>query len=232
MFVFTGLSLSRADLQFMSSLVTSLMLSVGLLGGEPAAPPVVAAPMTAPRYFVVVFAAQNRINTPQQTHTWVTFVQWQTLPDGTPTLCQDTISWLPADYARTLRLGYLARCGANFSLHETLRLMTAQDLCIRHCGPCEIDACLYEAGMRQLAHLRSGDVRYKLFEPVLRRAAFDGSGGALHCTHATTDVAGFVITGATRGHDAGELVMQLYSPHILGDAPPWLFEAVLRDCPR
>jgi len=74
---------------------------------------------------------------------------------------------------------------------------------------------------------RSGCVRYQLLEPIRRIRAYRHTGGALHCTHAVTDLTGFVATEFTRGYAAGRLTASLFSNHIHRAAPEWLYDMVL-----
>jgi hypothetical protein len=212
----------------MFPLTATLLLSVVSVGSD-AAPPSTSQSVTDVRYFVIVFAAQGEPNVPSNTHAWATFVRLRNLSDGSALISQDTISWLPADYPETFRLVRLATRGHSFSLDDTLWLMHAQKMCVRYWGPGEIDRRLYEAGLKQLERLRTGDIQYQLGEPLQRIPAFFGVGGSVHCLHALTDVIGYQITGFTRGYDAGALVSDLYSKHHTGrPAPPWLWDAVLR----
>src|SRR5688500_15829265 len=78
------------------------------------------------RFYVMVFAAQGEPNLPSNTHVWATFVRLTTLADGGALVAQDTISWLPADYAETFYLSRTAVRGHSFSLDDTLGFMQAQ----------------------------------------------------------------------------------------------------------
>src|SRR5690606_12121561 len=64
-------------------------------------------PAAQTRYYAIVFAYQNATARPQKMHTWATFVKLQLAdaPGARPVVEQHTISWLPADFASTLRLG-------------------------------------------------------------------------------------------------------------------------------
>jgi hypothetical protein len=52
-----------------------------------------------------------------------------------------------------------------------------------------------------------------MIEPLRRVPAYFHLGGALHCTHALTDIAGFVPTGPIRGYSAGG-----FTAHLLNSA--------------
>ena len=199
---------------------------------QSAAPLVVAPtiPAAQTRYYAIVFAYQNATARPQKTHTWATFVKLQLAdePGARPVVEQHTISWLPADFARTMRLGWFTKCGKNHSLQETLGFAARQCLPVCHWGPYEIDECLYNRALSQIAFLNSGCVAYKLLEPLRRRRAYTHQAGALHCTHAVTDLAGFVVTGTTRGYEAGRVVAGLFSDHIRRRAPDWLLDMVVQ----
>lgn len=148
-------------------------------------------------------------------------------PKTLPALERHTISWLPTEFPRTLRMSLVASPGRNYSLPETLHLAARQGLPVRHWGPYEIDESLYVRALSQIAFLNSGRVRYKLVEPIRRRRALLRTGGALHCTHAVTDLHGFVVTGFTRGYAAGGLAAALFADDLRGPAPTWLFGRIV-----
>jgi hypothetical protein len=191
-------------------------------GAEPAISPGI-------RYYAVIFAYQNASAAPQKTHTWATFVKVgpEDGPKTLPALERHTISWLPTEFPQTLRMSLVASPGRNYSLSETLHLAARQGLPVRHWGPYEIDESLYVRALSQVAFLNSGRVRYKLVEPIRRRRAFLRTGGALHCTHAVTDLHGFVVTGFARGYAAGSLAAELFADDLRGSDPNWLFGRVV-----
>jgi hypothetical protein len=225
---------------FVVSLFCSIVAGViagsdiaGLAAAEPvAAPPSTAAAVSASadvRYYAVVFSYQDALARPRKCHTWATFakVSLENGPDAVPLVEQHTISWLPCHFASSLYLTILPSAGKNHTLHETLALAARQCLPVCHWGPFEIDECLYRKACHQIVYLNSGAPRYKLIEPIRRIRAYRGAGGALHCTHAVTDVVGFAVTGTTRGYAAGRLVAGLYGGHARGPAPEWLYSALV-----
>ena len=184
---------------------------------------------TEVRYYAIIFAYQDAAAHVQKTHTFATFVKLslEDRPGALPIVEQHSISWLPRNFASTHRLTILPSVGKNHSLQETMCLAARLCLPVCHWGPYEIDECLYARARNQVDYLNSGCVRYQMFEPIRRRRAYRRTGGSLHCTHAVTDLAGFVITGFTRGYAAGELTSRLFSNHIRRPAPEWLYDMVL-----
>jgi hypothetical protein len=184
---------------------------------------------TEVRYYAVIFAYQDAAAHVQKTHTFATFVKLslEDRPGALPVIEQHSISWLPCNFASTSRLTILPSVGKNHSLQETMCFAARACLPVCHWGPYEIDECLYGRARSQIDFLNSGCVRYQMFEPIHRRRAYRHTGGSLHCTHAVTDLAGFVVTGFTRGYAAGRLTASLFSNHIRRPAPEWLYEMVL-----
>jgi hypothetical protein len=184
---------------------------------------------TEVRYYAIVFAYQDARARPQKTHTFATFVKLslEDRPGALPIVEQHTISWLPCNFASTYHLTIRPSAGKNHSLQETMYFAARQCLPVCHWGPYEIDECLYGRARNQIDFLNSGCVRYKLLEPIRRIRAYHHTGGALHCTHAVTDLTGFVVTGFTRGYAAGRLTANLFSNHIRRAAPEWLYDMVL-----
>jgi hypothetical protein len=211
----------------MSAVLAQLVAALSFLGADVEATP--DRVIVDVRYYVIVFAAQDEWNLPQNTHSWAAFAAVTEFSDGRFSVHEDTISWLPANYPDDVRLWGPPVCGRIYSLRETLDWMELRGFCVRHWGPCEIDRCLYDAARRQLAYLRSGAVRYEMMDALWRLPVLRGAKGAIHCVHSLTDVVGYVPTGTTRGHASGELVYDLYSDSFVGrPAPAWLFDTVVR----
>jgi hypothetical protein len=184
---------------------------------------------TEVRYYAIIFAYQDAWALPQKCHTWATFVKLslEDRPGAPPVVEQHSISWLPGNFASTNHLTILPSVGKNHSLQETMCFAARQCLPVCHWGPYEIDECLYARARNQVDYLNSGCVRYMLLEPIRHIQAYSRTGGALHCTHAVTDLSGFVVTGFTRGYAAGQLTVDLFSNHIRRSAPKWLYDMVL-----
>lgn len=132
--------------------------------------------------------------------------------EGRP-VAEFTVSWLPCNFGESLHLSMLPTSGRNYSHEETMSFAVQQGLMVRCWGPCEIDGCVFISACRQFHHLNSGQVGYQLFEPINRLAAYYSDGGALHCSHAVTDIVGLVHTGTTRGYEAGAVAASLLTSH-------------------
>lgn len=226
---------------FRATLLVSLVLLVpALLGDRPEcqghAPErhaSVSQSAAAPdRYFVVVFSYQDAENHVQKSHTFATFVKASNLDDTADNARQArfetrTISWLPAKFADTLRLSFFPTAGKNFTLGETLRFAERLDVQVRHWGPLEIDARLYEQAARRSEQLASGAVRYQVYDsskPRTKRAA-----DVVHCIDAVAEPAGKLTLGTVRGFAAGEQVVAHFRAHARQTrTPAWLYDAVVR----
>ena len=185
------------------------------------------------RYFVVVFSYQDADNHVLKSHTFATFVKASNLDDAAGEVNQAgfesrTISWLPAKFANTLRLSFFPTAGKNFTLSETLKFAEKLDVHVKHWGPLEIDANLYEQAVRRSEQLASGDVRYQVYDsskPRTKRAA-----NVVHCIDAVAETAGKLTLGTVRGFAAGEQVVEHFRPHVKNaETPAWLYDAVVRE---
>ena len=186
---------------------------------------------TPDRYFVVVFSYQDADNHVLKSHTFATFVKVSHLDDAAGNAKQArfesrTISWLPAKFAETLRLSFFPTVGKNFTLGETLKFAEQLDVQVKHWGPLEIDADLYEHAVRRSEQLSSGDVRYQVYDsskPRTKRAA-----NVVHCIDAVAETAGKLTLGTVRGFAAGEQVVEHFRSHVKSaETPAWLYDAVV-----
>lgn len=116
-------------------------------------------------YYVLVFGQQTFPNDVNYSHTFATFVKVSWTGPGpcpaSPCLEAHTISWMPA----RLRLRSLAlwpECGRNFDLHTTLRWAQANGMRTSLWGPYATGPELYDAALRQIRLLDSGQVLYKV----------------------------------------------------------------------
>jgi ABC-type phosphate/phosphonate transport system substrate-binding protein len=131
-----------------------------------------------PEYFLCVFAYDRVPPRARYSHTFATFIK----AEGA-SIKAHTISWLPrgkdVEVARTQ-----AEPGMNLQLPQTLRF--ARDLSARvyEWGPYRIRPVLYQRSLRQLEHLNSGSIRYKVLDGAWRPDT------ASNCIHAVSDIDG------------------------------------------
>ena len=143
------------------------------LASAPAAEP------AAPRYYFILFGGQSIPFQPRTAHTFATFVKTTPAADGTLSLDQVTISWLPAD--RTVEPSRLrASTGKNFTLDETFDIMAKNSARVSMWGPFETDATRYALAAQQAATLASGAVRFRTLDSLGRNR------DVMHCVHAVT----------------------------------------------
>jgi hypothetical protein len=138
-------------------------------------------------YYLLMFGSQQIPTNPNYSHSWATFVRASWEGDApcpiNPTLEAHTISWLPA--SMVIRVWALCpECGANFELHATMNHALDNGERISMWGPYEIEPDLYDRAMRQIAHLSSGQVRYKANDTAYP------SDRVSNCIHAVSSIAG------------------------------------------
>jgi hypothetical protein len=132
------------------------------------------------RYYLWVFSSQSTPKLPRYTHTWATFAKITDCA-GRRTVEAFTISWYPA----TLHIRPYAlrsEIGTNIDLLTTLRFVHSQGQRISVWGPYEIHATLYQSALGQKARLESGQVLYRMVDPIL-----DGT-RVSDCIHAVSDI--------------------------------------------
>lgn len=163
------------------------------------------------RYFLLMFGSQRLPRTPDNAHTFATFVKRCEGPNGVQ-LEVRTISWLPAsEKIRTYALR--AEAGRNFELDETIRFVQNDRQRVSLWGPYEIRPALFEKAGKQIEQLQSGRIRYKANDSLYR------SDNATNCIHAV----GVLATGDRRhlaspgwGDTASDVVLESLMPWVVG----------------
>jgi hypothetical protein len=179
---------------------------------------------TVDRYFIVPFAYQHRGNKPALAHSFISVIRVfadNKQPHFIPGLREGkfknrdfeafTISWMPADFATNQDLcvfdgfasridPYLNRCpivaGKCFRLPETLKLAVLFKNAVGMWGPYEIKKEAFELGVKRLALLDGGTIRYKADDRLTRKDRM-----AINCFHAMEGLdqpfpaGGFLDTG-------------------------------------
>ena len=135
-----------------------------------------------PRFFMVPLCYQSRSNDPRKAHTFAAY--FRVNGEGAR---MRTISWLPADYAKTLRTSVSGGPvpGRNFSLDETLELASAAGVRVTVWGPYEVTPRLYHIALARAAELESGRYRF-----VANDKGYRERGVAINCMHAVSDLSG------------------------------------------
>jgi hypothetical protein len=179
---------------------------------------------TVDRYFIVPFAYQDRGNRPARAHSFISVIRVfadKKQPHFIPGLREGkfrnrdfeafTISWMPADFATNQDLcvfdgfgsridPYLNKClivpGKCFKLPETLKLAVLFKNTVGMWGPYEIKKEAFELGVKRLALLDGGTIRYKADDRLTRKDRM-----AINCFHAMEGLdqpfpaGGFLDTG-------------------------------------
>jgi hypothetical protein len=179
---------------------------------------------TVDRYFIVPFAYQDRGNRPARAHSFISVIRVfadNRQPHFIPGLREGrfknrefeafTISWMPADFATNQDLcvfdgfgsridPYLNKCptvpGKCFRLPETLKLAVFFKNAVGMWGPYEIKKEAFELGVKRLALLDGGTIRYKADDRLTRKDKT-----AINCFHAMEGLdqpfpaGGFLETG-------------------------------------
>ena len=163
------------------------------------------------RYYLLMFGSQRLPRTPDNAHTFATFVKRCEGPNGVQ-LEVRTISWLPAsEKIRTHALR--PEAGRNFALDETIRFVQNDRQRVSLWGPYEIRPELFEMAGRQIEQLNAGRIRYKANDGLYR------SDDATNCIHAV----GVLATGNRRhlispgwGDTASDTVLESLMPWVIG----------------
>jgi hypothetical protein len=179
---------------------------------------------TVDRFFIVPFAYQHRGNNPALAHSFISVIRVfadNKQPHFIPGLREGrfrnrefeafTISWMPADFAKNQDLcvfdGFgsridpeLNKCpivpGKCFKLPETLKLAVLFKNAVGMWGPYEIKKEAFELGVKRLALLDGGTIRYKADDRLTRKSRI-----AINCFHAMEGLdqpfpaGGFLDTG-------------------------------------
>jgi hypothetical protein len=179
---------------------------------------------TRDRYFIVPFAYQNKRNTPDFSHSFISVIR--VLADGKqPSLTPGfrrgkyknrdfeafTISWLPHDFDTNPHLcvfdGFGSRIapkwnrcpisvGRNFKLDETLKLAVNVKNAVGMWGPYEIKKEAFDLAVKRKQLLDAGTIRYRADDRLTRKDRV-----AINCFHAMAGLeelypnGGFLGTG-------------------------------------
>ena len=162
---------------------------------------------TRDRYFIIPFAYQNERNDPTFSHSFISVIRVfadNKQPKLTPGLKTRTyknrefeaftISWLPHDFTRHPDLCVFDgpgsrlipqnnKCplepGRNFSLEETIRLATHDNLAVAMWGPYEIAKPGFDLGVKRKRLLDGGTIKYRADDRLYRKKIV-----AINCFHA------------------------------------------------
>jgi hypothetical protein len=176
------------------------------------------------RYFIVPFAYQNRSNSPEYSHSFISVIR--VLADGKqPSLRPGfrtgryknrnfeafTISWLPHDFDTNPHLcvfdGVGSRVdptknkcpvsvGKNFRLDQTVKLAVNVKNAVGMWGPYEIKKEAFDLGVKRMRLLDRGTIRYRADDRLYRKDRV-----AINCFHAMAGLeelypnGGFLGTG-------------------------------------
>ena len=176
------------------------------------------------RYFIIPFAYQNRGNSPDFSHSFISVVRVfadQKQPKYTPGLRREkyrnrnfeafTISWLPHDFDKNPHLCVFDGAGSrvdpkrnkcspsvgrSFTLPETLRLAVNEKVAVGMWGPYEIRKEAFDLGVKRKRLLDGGSIRYIADDRLYRKDRV-----AINCFHAMAGLeelypnGGFLGTG-------------------------------------
>jgi hypothetical protein len=176
------------------------------------------------RYFIIPFAYQNKGNSPNFSHSFISVVRVfadQKQPKYTPGLRRVnyrnrnfeafTISWLPRDFDKNPNLCVfdgagsrinpnLNQCrpvvGRSFTLPETLKLAVNEKVAVGMWGPYEIRKEAFDLGVKRKRLLDGGSIRYIADDRLYRKDRV-----AINCFHAMAGLeelypnGGFLGTG-------------------------------------
>lgn len=131
------------------------------------------------RYYFVLFGGQSVPFKPRTAHTWATYAKITPLADGSVSVEQVTLSWLPAE-GRVQPLRVRPVAGKNYTLDETFAKMAANDAQVSVWGPFETDATRYALAVQQAATLSSGAVQFRSVD------SFRGNRAVQNCVHGVT----------------------------------------------
>ena len=185
------------------------------------------------QYFIKLYGSQHRVNRPRLSHTFATFSEKRTSPDGSETIRDFTISWLPRDGVIN-PLGP-PETGRNYSLAETFEWLDQAGSIVRwESLETEIQQSLFQAAEERFQELAEGPLRYKMFDRVESRPH-----EVSNCIHAVSDLPlalsqiGMATTGRLHGTQASRFVYRFLSPFYLvrpvfSEEEERLFDAVQR----
>jgi hypothetical protein len=184
-------------------------------------------------YYVIVFGSQRPIFfEANHTHSFALFVRAASDKGGTPHVRETLpISWMP----QAMELHVCRLCpepGFNLDIPATLDWAYSDGQRVSRWGPFAVEKELYDRAARQLAHLKSGTVRYKTVDTGFRTDRVS------NCIHAVSDVLRDAprlrICAPTWGQAASYFITLSFGdyfvePHVTHE---WVIDAVgLRDYP-
>lgn len=141
------------------------LCGVGPGADPPSSVPDSPAPTPGSRYYILLFGSDAGPLSPGKTHTFATYVKAAPAADGSVVLEPVTVSWLPADLRVKPLQGLRTEPGRNVGLHETIEVVRKQGQAVALWGPYETDAGRYEAAVRQVRTIESGEYRYRAIPP-------------------------------------------------------------------
>lgn len=156
-----------------------IVFAAALLTTPVAAEPTCDPSARAARYYMLLFGGQSVPFQARTAHTWATWVKATPMVNGGVALEVVTISWLPADRGGEVQpLRLRASVGRNWTLDETLAIMSRHHARVSVWGPYETDADRYRQAVEQARLLESGAVRFRTLDSFTRRR------DVAHCVHA------------------------------------------------
>jgi hypothetical protein len=171
-------------------------------------------PASAQEYFVLMFGSQRSAVSPNDTHSFATFVKMIRCgpqPSDGAILEAHTISWLPANLK--IRVGaLLPEPGHNYDLPATLAFAQSTKQRVSMWGPYPIHPDLFRRALKRKWELESGRIRYKAVD------AMYGDDDAVNCIHAIggmLDLPRLRVASVGFGDSA--------SRYLLKDMEPWIF---------
>ena len=153
-------------------------------------------------YFLVVWGYQGETNDVVQSHTFASFYNGEDLAHGI--IKPTTISWLPASH---IVQPFGVEKGHNFTLQQTLQMACQSGREVRFMGPYEIKPALFQRALKRIELLKSGRIRYSMF---------DTAHGTMNCIDAAGDLTPTPLdTGISWGFVASAKVVRHLSPYFV-----------------
>lgn len=164
------------------------------------------------RHYMAVFAFQDRVNLPKNSHTWAGFTAVEGERGTSETV---SISWMP----RTLQVVFAGatETGINLGVRDSIDLGRRQGFRVTQWGPYLIHPELFARAKRQSERLDRNEIAYQCLDASAR--PHQGS----NCIHAVADIDtdhGLLRTGIARGRLASRMVLWHLRRWILDDGRP------------
>ena len=148
-----------------------------------------------PQYYCIVFSSQNpKLNTPDQSHVWATFVT----ATGGKIQESFTISWYPQN---PWRITDRRVPGYNKTLHASIADILNDGNEVVAWGPYAMTDKAYRNAQLQYRRLEGGYCKYKAIDFASRDK------DACNCIHAVSDIGYRLHTGTRYGHAAAGYVI-------------------------